>query len=445
MAAPLSDALEFRRIDGVGTAWTSVALDNSYTAPVIVCTYVTPSAAPSALPRIRNVSASAFELKIQEITGGSNPVDNPTPGQVHCVVAETGLHTLADGRTFEAFSVLSDRTTGQANGNWNTADLENVSSSVAGSYTSPVSLVGLMSSNDAQPTAPYANDCDTRGNPPFQSGQADGICVGKHTGQISTSRLDETLGVIIAEAGTGTVNDIFYRFQRGAQSINGIGTNTSTGYSVPEDFDAATATQVGENGGQGGWATLVGADPLPAGFIRLSIDEEIVAGDTSRTHVNEEVDFFAFRDDRPIKLEAEKTQALWDPSGTGIYSLPGQDVAYTLTIRNASSGPADADTIFLVDRIPDQLEFYNGDYDPFDADTSPVLFTDAGSGLSFTYSGDAGFSSSAVRPASMAQCSYTPAPGYDPNVRFVCLAPKGAMTAGTPPPEASFSFRGRIR
>lgn len=438
--------MEFRRIENVGAVWQTVALDNSYTSAIPVCIYVTISTASQpALPRIRNVQSGSFELKIQEMTGGANPVDNPTPGTVHCVIAETGLHTLPDGRQFEALSVLSDRTTGLVNGSWNVADFEDVTSSIAGTYSSPVALVGIMSANDPQPSAPFANDCDGRGNPPFQAGQADGICVAKHTGQISTTRANETIGVIIAEAGTGTVNDIFYRFQLGANAINGIGTNASSGYSVPEDFDSAVATQVGENGGQGGWATLVGADPLPNGFIRLSVEEEIVDGDTSRTHVNEEIVVFAFRDDRPVQLEADKSQELWDPSGAGAYSLPGQDMAYTLTLRNASSGPSDPDTIFLVDRIPDELEFFNGDFDPFDGDPDPVLFVDTGSGLSFNYPTDTGFSSSPIRPASMAQCTYSPLPGYDPNVRFICLAPKGSMDAGTPAPEASFRFRGRIR
>lgn len=155
-AAPLSDEMEFRRIEDVGPAWQTVALGNSYNSAVPVCIYVTVStASPSALPRIRNIQSSSFELKIQEMTGGANPVDNPTPGTVHCVIAETGLHTLPDGRPFEAFSVLSDRTTGSANGSWNVADFENVWASVAGSYTSPVALVGLVTSNDPQPTAPF--------------------------------------------------------------------------------------------------------------------------------------------------------------------------------------------------------------------------------------------------------------------------------------------------
>ena len=445
-AAPLSNDLEFRIISNVGSGWTNVALNNSYTNAVPVCTYVTAStASESALPRIRNIQSDRFELKIQEMTGGSNPLDNPTPGTVFCVIADEGLHTLPDGRTFEAITVLSDRTTGQANGNWNYADLEDLTGVVAGVYTAPVALVGLISSDDAQPSAPFVNDCENRGNPAFASGPADGLCVGKHTGQIATSRANETIGVIIAESGTGTVNDIFYRFERGANTINGVGTNTSTGYSVPEDFDAAVATQTGENGGQGGWATFIGADPLPAGFIRISIDEEVVAGDTSRTHINEEVDVFAFRDDRPVELAAEKTNTVWDPGGVGLFAVPGEDITYTLTIRNVGNGAADPGSVFIVDALPPEVDFYNGDYDPGDADTAAVLFEETASGLSFDPALDLGFSAGPVAPADFSQCTYAPAGGYDANVRFICLRPTGAFQSGMPSPSASFSFRARIR
>ena len=445
-AAPLSSDMEFRVINNVGTNWATVALENTYTNAVPVCTYVTVStAAEPALPRIRNIQSGSFELKIQEMTGGSNPLDNPTPGTVFCVIADEGLHTLPDGRQFEAITVLSDRTTGNTNGNWNYADLEDLTGIVAGAYTTPVALVGLISSNDAQPSAPFVNDCENRGNPAFASGAADGLCVGKHTGQISTSRATETIGVIIAEAGTGTVNDIFYRFQRGANTINGVGTNSGTGYSVPEDFDAAVATQTGENGGQGGWATFMGSDPLPAGFIRISIDEETVAGDTSRTHINEEVDVFAFRDDRPVELAAQKTNTVWDPGGLGLFGVPGEDITYTLTIRNIGNGAVDPDTVFIVDALPPEVEFYNGDYDPSDGDTAAVLFEETGSGLSFDPALDLGFSSSPTPPAGLDQCTYTPTAGYDGNVRYICLRPTGAFQSGVPQPSASFSFRARIR
>ena len=444
-AAPVTADLEYREIQNVGAAWITVPLENTYASAVPVCTYNTVSTASrSALPRIQNITSSSFQLRIQEFTGGSNPTAATTPGTVYCVIADEGPHVLADGRRFEAFTILSDQTTGQAAGNWNFADSEDASSLVRQSYANPVTMAMVISANDAQPSAIFASDCDQRGNPPFNSGQADGICVGKHIGQINGSRVPETIGVIIAEAGSGTSNGVFYQFTNGPQSIDGIGTNANTGYSVAADFDAAVVTQVGENGGQGGWATLVGADPLPSGFIRVSIDEEVVAGDTSRRHIDEEVDFFAFRDDRSIVLGAEKSVEVWDPSSAGLYAAPGNDVAYTLTIRNSGNAPPDSNSIFIVDPLPAEVAFFNGDFDPGDGDPNPILFIDAGSTLTFNYAADARFSNAASAPGSFAACAYTPTSGYDPNVRFVCLNPKGGFAGGPSGSEARFRFRARI-
>ncbi|MEL6258325.1 MAG: hypothetical protein AAFQ67_04625, partial [Pseudomonadota bacterium] len=398
LAAPLSDELEFRTIENVGTAWQVVALDNSYSNAIPVCTYVTVSiASRSALPRVRNISASSFELRIQEFTGGANPTASTTPGTVHCVIAEAGAHTLEDGRRFEAFSVLSDGLNGNAVG-WNFNQTEDVSSLISNAYANPITMAGLISANDPQPSAIWTSDCDNRGNRPFNSGQSDGICVSKHIGQINGTRLDETIGVIIAESGTGVSRGIAYRFERGNNSINGIRNNSNTGYSIPGDHDAGVATQLGENGGQGGWATLVGADPLPDGFVRLSIDEEVVAGDTRRSHTNEEVAVFLFDDQRDIDLNVEKTAEVWDPSGLGLYLTPGNDVLYTLTLTNAGGVDIDDDSILLVDRVPDEVAVFNGDLDPTDGVTGAVRFVDDRSQLSFNPATDLAFATGSVRP-----------------------------------------------
>lgn len=445
-AAALSPALEYRIIANVGATDQTVLLENTYTNAVPICTYVTVgTSSPSALPRISSIGPDRFTLRIQEITGGSNTVNNPVAGTVFCLIAEEGLHTLPDGRRFEALTVVSDRTTGQANRNWRFTDMEEITGAVLGTYTNPVAVVGLISANDPQPTAPFVYDCDSRGNPGFFTGASDRICVGKHTGQISTTRLNETIGIIIAEQGSGTANGVFYNFFRGADSIDGIGTNTGTGYSVSADFDAAVVTQQGEDGGQGGWATLVGSDPLPSGFIRISIDEEVVAGDKSRTHITEIVDVFAFRDDRTVQIEGEKTNTVWNPDGDMPFGIPGEDISYTITLRNTGNGAADPGSIFLVDSVPAEVDFFNGDYDPTDADTSAVLFEETSSGLTFTPGTDLGFAGAGAPPTSFAQCNLPVSSGYDPAIRYICLKPGGAFQSGTPSPSASFSFRAKIR
>ncbi len=150
------------------------------------------------------------------------------------------------------------------------------------------------------------------------------------------------------------------------------------------------------------------------------------------------------------ELAGSKTIAVFDPTGSGeVYALPGEDVIYTLTIANTGDGPADTDTVILIDRMPEEVEFFNGDVDSGGPNTypgsDPVGFVDNGSGLTFTYSTDVRFSDQAQRPADFAACTYTPQAGYDAAVTYICFNPKGQMAAGDPDPDFSVSFRARIK
>jgi len=149
-------------------------------------------------------------------------------------------------------------------------------------------------------------------------------------------------------------------------------------------------------------------------------------------------------------LTGAKSFALFDGAATGgIYALPGEDVIYTLSVANTGTGATDTDTVFLVDPLPAEVIFFNGDIDTGGPDTypgsDPVGFIDAGSGLSFTYASDVGFATGPTAPTNFAGCSYTPLPGYDPAVTHICFNPKGAMAAGDPDPAFSVSFRAGIR
>ena len=144
-------------------------------------------------------------------------------------------------------------------------------------------------------------------------------------------------------------------------------------------------------------------------------------------------------------LQATKSVEIYDPLNESLYAVPGNDVIYTITLANSGNASPDAGTIFFVDKIPAQIEFYNGDIDDGGPQTNPITFVPGSSGLGFTYAIDSGYSSSAVSPTNMAGCTYSPISGYDPNVKYVCFAPTGTMATGSPAPSFDLKFRAQVK
>lgn len=142
-------------------------------------------------------------------------------------------------------------------------------------------------------------------------------------------------------------------------------------------------------------------------------------------------------------VTASKSVALWDGVGGGTYFLPGNDVVYSILLTNTGLLATDTDTIFLVDNMPDEVTFYNGDIDLVGVPSQPVVGIDTGSGLTLTYPADVGYAS--TPPADFSDCTYSPTAGYDPNVKFICLNPKGQMAFGDPNPTFEIKFRARIK
>ena len=443
-AQVLSPEAEVRLVTGVGFTPQTVMLENTYTNAVPVCTYNLPSTAnSSAIPRITNITATSFQLSIQ-----SMPNTNPgNTGDVHCIIVDEGTHTLPDGRQVQAITQLVTDVLGLEAGNFEeTVDIGGL---VSAGFANPIALGAVISSNDARATAFHANDCEGRGNEPFLSGPTDGICVGYHIGQQSDvappaqSYAAETVGVIIVDEGSGRVGVFDYVIARGPNSIDGVG-NNGAAYAVSGDFEIGVATQAAENGGQGGWAVLLGADPLPNNQILLGIDEEIVAGDASRSHIDEIVDYWLFSFAPGPDLDATKVVEVFDPDGDGLFAVPGNDVLYTITLTNTGDGEVDDGSLFFVDALPPEVVFFNGDADGPGPETSAVIFDDLGSGLTFNPASDVAYAT--TQPASFADCTHTPASGFDPAIRFVCFNPQGEMAAGdTALSSFTLTFRARLQ
>ena len=295
-AEAVTSYLEYIKIDSVGYSWKSVNFENSYSDPIVVCTHVLPDKSyKEVVVRIRNLSSSSFEVKIQR------PQDED-PGystEVYCVVSEEGEYQVPF--KYEAHKVISDKTNGYSDPNdWSASRAEDVSSDIKQIYTKPVVIGQVMSFNDNKFSTFWSFDCEYRGNKPFESGMSDGICVGKHVGQISEERDSELLGYIVAEAGVYELKDFSIAIDYGSNSIKGVGNSPPYIYNLDKEYDIAVVTKEAENGGHGGWAVLYGSDPV-SDVLGLAIDEETVERDKTRTHIKEEVAYWAFKYD-PVDL-----------------------------------------------------------------------------------------------------------------------------------------------
>ncbi|MEP6343347.1 MAG: hypothetical protein ABJ275_08530 [Maricaulaceae bacterium] len=149
-------------------------------------------------------------------------------------------------------------------------------------------------------------------------------------------------------------------------------------------------------------------------------------------------------------LDAAKTVAMFEPTAQPAYAIPGNDVIYTITVNNTGDGPTDTDSIELIDNMPSSISFWNGDIDFGGPDnftnTTPVAIDQSsGTGLTFDYTTDVRFGFGASAPDDFDDCSaLTPDATYRDDVKFICLNPKGALSAGSPTPNFSLSFRARI-
>jgi len=165
----------------------------------------------------------------------------------------------------------------------------------------------------------------------------------------------------------------------------------------------------------------------------------------SSTASSGEVEDYALTIFGPANIGTVKTSTVYDPTAANLFGVPGNDILYTITTTNSGTGPADTNSMFVVDTLPSSIEFFNGDVDGTGPANGAVAFAQNAAGLTFSLATDLRFSNLTAAPANFAACTYTPVAGYDPAIRHICFNPKGAMLSGTPSPTFTFQFRARIR
>ncbi len=206
-----------------------------------------------------------------------------------------------------------------------------------------------------------------------------------------------------------------------------------------------------------GPTTVSGA---PGGFIGFSIDTaSVYAGVTisqvTWRNMNFDTEIIAVKNVRvaeavPI-LQVSKTSQVWDPATPNPKALPGNEVMYQIDITSAGLAPPDSGSIFVVDAIPAELLFWNGDIDAGSTDVHPITasvgFSQSnGATLSFNPATDIGYSSAATAPTSFSQCTILPMDNsFRSDIRYLCIRPGGSISASASVPRVVLKFRTQIK
>ena len=304
----ITSYLEMVTVTAVGGAWKNVLLSNSYTDPVIACTYNLPSKTDNeAVVRVQKVG-SGFQVMAQR------PVNSTavTASDVYCTISESGVYTYPI--KYEAHTVSSDET--NYGSDWTAARMENVSAPPykLQTYTQPVVTGQVMSYNNANFSTFWSSNCSSRRTPPTDAA----ICVGKHTGQVTPNNpIAETLGFFIAEEAEYSMANAYVKIELGADSVAGTRNSPPYNYTLPRNYTYATATQTAEDGGNGGWGVFYGNSPVSS-VLQLAVEEDTAAGDTTRTHTTEQMAYWVMEPIQKTYADLMINEVMYMQSGTAL-------------------------------------------------------------------------------------------------------------------------------
>lgn len=258
--------------------WQTVAFGTSYESAVVVATPRYNAGSGPGVVRISNVTATTFDLRVDSVG------DSAFDGGVHFVAIEEGVYDVEGDYKLEAVKVDASATSGK------TAGWQIGSQGYQQAYSTPVVVGQVMSAND-EDWSVFWSSSTSRTSPASSSA----LNVGKHVGEDSdTTRATETLGYFVLEAtAAGSIEGLSFTAGVGTDTVRGVGNGTYR-YSntTPDGATTAVLSSAGMDGGDGGWAALMGETPLAsAGDIFLAIDEDQIR-DSERKHTTEQVAYF---------------------------------------------------------------------------------------------------------------------------------------------------------
>lgn len=248
------------RAPTVDHAWNSVAVSGDYADPVVLAPALSYRGTNPASPRVRNVDGEGFDLRVEEwdYLDGAH-----LPETVGCFVAEAGAHTPADGPAFEVTTVRTDH-------RWAPVSFSSSFSEA------PLAFSNAQTRNGTHPIVTRNRNVEGSGMElRVQEEEAEGL------------HLEERVGVLAIEPGTGTLNGRAFE----ADSIDDVDSRWRTvsfagAYQDPV-FLADMQTHRGSN------TATVRYRNLTESSVEVRVEEERSADDEVR-HIGERVGYLVF-------------------------------------------------------------------------------------------------------------------------------------------------------
>lgn len=335
VAADNRPYLETGIVSGItNQSYTTVTLDRSYKSPVVLLSVNYGAGDPPVVPRLRNVAGNSFEVSVSRFDGDppGNPQNrntDPTSGiNIHYTVVEEGVYTQAEhGVTMEA-RVYTSTLTDHA------GSFVGEQQPYQQSYSSPVVLGQVQTSNDPEPSVFFArggSNPNSSTSPPDASILRTGKQVLEDQNQ---DRADELIGYVVIETGDGSIENRGYTAAIGPDTIRGFGDGPPNSYDLTGLTNPGTAniSAAAIDGNNGGYPILYGSNPLSATELDLAIDEDTLQ-DAERNHTTEQVSY--------LVLEANA-----DPNARSDSRTTTEDVAVTIDVL-ANDDDYDGDTLSI--------------------------------------------------------------------------------------------------
>ncbi len=280
---------EYGTVVLTGNTPSTVNLADTYTNLVVVASArYAPTTDPQRAPRIIAKTSTSFDIKVDNYAGsltGNTTVD--------WIAMEAGSYTISDGGSGTKVIAGTENTNGTYCGTDAQSGTPNVVTFSPNFNGAPAVITTVASNNDTAWAVTHVDDNTLYDNEPTASTMR--VMLNVSFNSCTTPHGAEDIDYIAFDTGHGTNNSVDFDATIGVNTVSccnttGYATNFSSSFSTaPEVYVIA---QMGEDGGNGGYAVTHTGTAVSASTHYGSIDEDGPSAD--RSHTDENVAIIAF-------------------------------------------------------------------------------------------------------------------------------------------------------